>query len=112
LASVTITCQITKNEFPRIARGLAPGADHLLGKGAYDIQAHWAGDVRVDTGLYKGSIQVYHLGLMLWLIASNVNYALYNEFGSVTISARPSARAAAELVFPAIKAALRELVAA
>lgn len=32
--------------------------DDVIGKVAFDIQADWAGDVNVDTGSYKNSIQV------------------------------------------------------
>lgn len=78
------------------------------------IQQDWAADVRVDTGELRDSIldtdaiQIDANGLE-GVVATDCGHAEVNEYGGPTISARPSARQAAEKNRPIYEAEVATL---
>lgn len=82
--------RIHKNILPQLERALRPAYLRIMREEAHKAAQDWAADVRVDTGYYRDSIHVefdsdfVHIG-------SDAHYAVYNEYGTRHMSARPSA---------------------
>ncbi len=101
-------------KFNRIARVidiLTPSAEWCVNQLARDIEVLWSQDVRVSPGRgnwygnhYRDIIEAYPVdeadkeisGEPEWRVDAPNDYAFWNEFGGPYISARPSARDAAE----------------
>jgi hypothetical protein len=115
-----ITGKLTVNHFPELLDRLRTHVPEATHETAQDVQALWSNDVRVSRGAgnydgrnggepghYRDNIVIEKLGPDVgggnlnprgggFLIRALPHYAIFNEYGSITISAKPSARDAAE----------------
>lgn len=78
-------------------------------KTAFSIEAKWKADVRVDTGMYRNSIQTKIEGPLKATIGSPLDYAVYNELGTRHMAGRPSATTAADTEGQKFQAEVRNL---
>ena len=108
---VVLSNMLTGELQRRMREAVADVVEETLG----DIQNDWAADVRVDTAELQESIddpdaiEIAPDG-MSGSVGTSVSHAGPNEYGGPTISARPSARQAAELNRPVFIAAIAEAV--
>lgn len=126
---------VIQDKFPLIAAALPQVVSLLVRKAAFDIQAWAAGAAPVDTGFLKSSIYVvtsdsstYGMGVTDGgpnaelldevdrpespteaIVAVGANYGLYQEFGTVNMSAQPYLTPAVEAVRPQFEASLEML---
>lgn len=103
------------NGIPGAKRALSDALDQVVGGAAYHAQALWTGDVRVSPGFgnydaraggepghYRENIFAERAeepeggATVEFQVSTPVWYALYNEYGSWSIDAKPSARMAAD----------------
>jgi phage gpG-like protein len=108
---ISVAVRLTHNRLDRLSAAMVAAAARERLATALEIEADWKGDVRVDTGNYRRSIHTDD-GERQSVVSSNVDYALYNEYGtSRGMPARPSATKAGEArrhAYPArVAAALR-----
>ncbi|MCR4339334.1 MAG: HK97 gp10 family phage protein [Gemmatimonadaceae bacterium] len=78
-------------------------------KAAFDIEAQAKARAPVDTGNLRNSINASGDGAD-YRVDSPANYSLYQEFGTRKMAAHPYMIPAAELVKPALIAALKRIV--
>lgn len=111
------------NNLQSIVPNLSVSLDKMIGFHAGNIQKEWAGDVRVSPGPgeydgsnggspghYRDNIFVQRSEKNAWLIVALPKHAIFNEFGSHTIGARPSALIAAQHGFKLIEDGLRSAI--
>lgn len=121
-----ISARVISNRLPTIARSLGIQTDHVLAEGAEMTRRLWANDVRVsdgaggydgraggEAGHYRDNIYVRRgERLNSFIVAAYPWYSVFNEFGSVTISPKPSAEQAANQGFEWLEAELGKMITA
>jgi len=105
----TFRIEIKYNNLPRIAERLPDAVSAIIRKAALDVEANAKAVVPVDTGKLKNSITSEFLSPTLVIVAPHTDYAVYVEFGTRRMRARPYMRPAAEKVAPAFMEAMRRL---
>ena len=87
------------NRFPAIAAELVRGGQPLVKKAALDIESNASNFAPVDTGTLKASIQAQPTDNPLtYTVGTPVEYAPYQEYGTVHQSGQPYMRPAVERV--------------
>lgn len=108
---LTIVARIEHNRLPEQASQLRARMRQVVRKAALDIEA-WAKQiVPVDTGNLKNSIQTSMEGDLAAVVSTAVEYAVYVEFGTRRMVARPFLGPAAEAVRPRFVAAAQRVMA-
>lgn len=130
-----LTVKVLKNRLPEIRSVLTFEVDQAVRKAAFDLAAHAKDLAPVDTGALKNSIWVltskdstYGEALQAALarnpkaqavsppavpppgtayVGAGVHYAVYVEYGTRRMAARPFMRPAADAVGPGLAGALR-----
>lgn len=97
-----VTLVVVKNNLTAYV-GKLKQVDQIVEKHARVIQVRWMAGVPVLTGTYRRSIHVIRVGPSSYIIAAGVFYAVYIEFGTRRMPARPAA-------LPAFEAEVRPLV--
>jgi hypothetical protein len=98
-----------------LRRNLPEYAGALAKREAELVHAMWKADVRIapviypNYGAYMRSIKIRGVNQYRYDVYSDVHYARFNEYGSRTISARPSARMAVILARRTIRQQAQEL---
>ena len=82
--------------------------DDVLAEGAFLIESDAKELSPVDTGLNRASIHAVREDYLKYKVAANAKYAMFLEFGTVKMAARPFLFPAYEKNKPAILAALKE----
>ena len=85
-------------------------AQLVLQKSARDIEARAKAVVPVDTGALKNSIQARSVAALTWEVAVGQSYAVYVEFGTHRMPARPYLTPAFEVVRPAFEVAMGQVL--
>jgi HK97 gp10 family phage protein len=67
-----------------------------VAKASADIERRAKAKSRVDTGNMRGGWQHQSLGPMESMVFNLVDYTIYNEYGTVTMTAQPMLRPAVE----------------
>ena len=83
-----------QSKIPRLRRELEPRMDRIAEAVAREIAQDWKGDVRVDTGTYRDSIDVKRASEGEWVAGSDDWKAHFQEFGTTKMAAKPSAQRA------------------
>lgn len=71
-------------------------ARHAVRKAEANIERIAKSHSRVDTGTMRGAWQHESLGSYEGMVFNIVNYAIFNEYGTVNMSAQPMLRPAVE----------------
>src|SRR4029434_3335554 len=90
------TVQIVYNHFPRITARLRPAVRTIVMETCFAIETTAKIKVPVDTGTLMGSIQTEPTGETSGQVATNIEYSVYVEYGTVHMAARPYMTPAAE----------------
>ena len=113
------------NNLGKLIEAITPSVEWCIAETAKDIEVLWSQDVRVSPGRgnwygnhYRDIIEAYPVdeadkeisGEPEWRVDAPNDYAFWNEFGGPYISARPSARDAAEQGADQAEARLGEVV--
>lgn len=104
------TVEILYNHIGDISEKVAKRASEAVRKAASDIEAHAKMVVPVDTGTLKNSIQAQSTGELSAEVAPHTDYAVYVEYGTSRMRARPYMRPAAEKVRPGFITAMEKIV--
>jgi HK97 gp10 family phage protein len=105
----SVTIKITHNRLPQIAAKLPQLVSQIVKKAAFDIESNAKAVVPIKTGNLKNSIQAHMTGSTSAEVATGVEYAIYVEFGTRKMSARPYLTPAAEKVRSSFIQALQSL---
>ena len=102
--------KIVFDKFPDIAKK-APGTTKaVVSKAAHDVEAHAKMVVPVDTGNLRNSIQTkLEAGGFRGIVATNVEYSIYVEYGTRRMGAQPYMVPAAEAVRPQFIEAMKKI---
>lgn len=102
--------RIVYNHLPRLRGEMRDAAARAVARAAHDVEAAAKQRAPVDTGALRNSIQTWFDGDLRAFIAPHVEYAIYVEYGTRRMAARPYMAPAAEQVRPAFIAAMKEIV--
>jgi len=111
-ADLSLTVSVKNDALERaLAANLAPLMDKAMRKSALDLVARmkqWIQRVNfIDTGATLNSVYAREGGeAFTWVIGPTTHYAIYGEFGTRFMPARPFARPALEEARPTITAAI------
>lgn len=99
---MSVRVRVTKNQFGSIANKLPIARRAILGKRGVEMVNIARQHSRIDTGdMIQGwQWNDTNAGGILF---NDVEHTIYNEYGTVHMSAQPMARPAAEQVFPLIE---------
>jgi len=95
-----IVWEVRSNDIPRIVAGMEEAAIAVVTATLFDIEASAKGKVAVDTGNLRNSITTYPQGLS-GEVATGVDYAAHQEYGTHKMPAHPYLTPAAEEAYPA-----------
>jgi HK97 gp10 family phage protein len=107
---VKISVKITSNKLPTIAQRLPQGAHDALAASLTRVQEGASRRSRVDTGELRDSWAVAFTGPTDGEVFSDSDHAVYNEFGTVNMTAQPMLRPAIDEERPRYVAALANLI--
>ena len=107
---MSVSYVLNNQRLTTIAAQLRPRASAAVRKAAFDIQAHAQTNAPVDTGALQASIQVTETSDLSAEVSTNVEYAIYQEMGTVHMAAQPYMKPAADAVRPSFEAAMARLV--
>jgi len=99
-----------RNNLGVISEAVRARASEAVRKAALDIEAHAKVNAPVDTGALRNSITTEEVDDLNQIVGTNVEYSIYQEFGTVKMPAHPFLIPAAETVKPEFEKALRELM--
>ena len=100
---------VLSNDIPRIVAGMEAAAIEEVRKTCFDIEAGAKSMAPVDTGNLKNSITTEVDGLT-GTVATGVDYAIYQEYGTSKMPAHPYMTPAAEQAYPAFVAGITRIV--
>lgn len=98
-----------RNGFPAIRSGLQEKAERIVDETTRDIQRGAMERSRVDTGQMRGGWDAVSEGLHGEVI-NPVEHTIFNEYGTVHMSAQPMAGPAAEEERPRFEERMRGIV--
>lgn len=105
--SVSVT---VRSDVPAIKARVSRQVEALVAKAALDIEARARAQAPVDTGFLKSSIEAVQEGRAAWRVEAAAEYAIFVEFGTRRMGARPFLIPALEAVRGPFLAAVRGAV--
>lgn len=104
-----VDVQIVFNKFPDLISRSPETAKTLVKKAAYEFEARAKLECPVDTGNLRNSIRTnFENGGMTGVISTNVEYAIYVEYGTRFMAAKPYFTPAAEQVRQSFERAVKD----
>jgi hypothetical protein len=97
------------SRIPEIIDGAEAGADIIVAKAAHDIELGCKRRSRVDTGTMRAGWQSREAPGEGWFVFNEVYYTVYNEYGTIYMSAQPMLRPSIEEVRPRFEKELAAL---
>ena len=97
------------SRLPEIIAGADAGADIIVAETAHNIELSCKQRSRVDTGTMRAGWQSRAVGEMTWIVFNPVYYTVYNEYGTVFMSAQPMLRPSIEEARPEFEAKIAAL---
>jgi HK97 gp10 family phage protein len=97
-----------KNNLPRISSEIEKALSQAVRKAAFMLEAEAKRLAPVDTGHLRNSIQTSAEGMKA-TVGTNVEYAVFQEYGTHRQSGRPFMRPAADKARGALLADLRKI---
>lgn len=110
MAKTTVVAELVFNALPAMSDQLRERASAVVREAAFAVEARAKTIVPVDTGTLKNSIQAEMLDDLSAQVAPHTDYAIYVEFGTRRMAARPYMAPAAEAVRPAFVAEMKKLL--
>jgi len=101
--------QVTCNHFNKIAARLPKATGVIVRNAASDIEAHAKAVVPVDTKKLKNSIATEMTSATTAEVGPHTDYAVYVEYGTYKMAARPYMTPAADRVRPSFILAMSRL---
>jgi HK97 gp10 family phage protein len=92
--------EIVYNRLPQLSDEIADRVEAVVRKSGHMVEAYAKQVVPVDTGTLKNSIMTEFPDRFTTEIAPHTEYAIYVEYGTRSMAARPYMRPAAERVRP------------
>lgn len=109
-----MTWRVVRSDWAAIEARLLANASRIVAKAALDWEAQAKSIARAkgvfDTGTLINSIQATQVSTYHWVIRVNVEYGVYNEYGTVKMPARPFFGPAGAVVRPQFVAALKHVM--
>ncbi len=102
--------EVVYDRLGEIARAFPEASSAILGKAAHDCEALAKQRAPVDTGRLKNSIAT-HGAALDWEVATDVSYAIYQEFGTRYMRAHPFMVPAADAAGASMVEAFRAIEA-
>ena len=96
MASRGATFTIVYNHFPRITAALRPAVGAIVQETLFAIETTAKIKVPVDTGALRASIQSEMTGDTEGMVATDIEYSVYQEYGTSKMAATPYMTPAAE----------------
>jgi hypothetical protein len=93
----SVHCRVVSNKLPTVGRNFPIATAKRIRRGAELIKVGAQRRSRVDTGAMRAGWHVEPAGDG-FIVANDVDYAIYNEFGTVHITAQPMLHPAADEV--------------
>jgi len=107
---ITVRLEVKSNRFPEIVGQMREKASAAVRATAFSVEGIAKTKVAVDTGNLKNSIQAQVSDDPLSAeVATNVEYAVYQEYGTYKMAAHPYMTPAAEAAFPPFVQAMVEI---
>jgi HK97 gp10 family phage protein len=85
-----VRIEVIRNDFARIAARLPGVVDPIVAESAAAVEAAWKAGVHVRTGRYRDSIHTTRTGSGAYTVTTDVEYAVYQEFGTRYMAAHPA----------------------
>jgi len=110
-----VAARIVYNRLPELRGELRAAASQVVRATAAMVEIRAKDIVPVDTGNLKNSIQTTMENDLLAIVSTGTTeedapYAIYVEYGTRRMAARPYMRPAAEAARPAFEAAMKKLL--
>ena len=113
MSGVELTWKVLRSDWAALEARLLANASQIVAKAALDWEAQAKSIARAkgvfDTGTLINSIQATRVSAYEWVIQVNVEYGVYNEYGTVHMAARPFFGPAGAVVRPQFLAALKHV---
>lgn len=114
MSGVQLTWRVVRSDWPRLEALLRKNAAQIVAKAALDWEAQAKSIARskgvFDTGTLISSIQATKVSTYEWRVQVNVEYGVYNEYGTTRMAARPFFGPAGMVVRPQFLAALKHVM--
>jgi len=88
--------EIVYNHFPQITARLRPAVRTIVQETCFAIETTAKIKVPVDTGALRASIHSEMTGDTSGMVSTNIEYSVYQEYGTVKMAATPYMTPAAE----------------
>lgn len=108
---VRISVMIQRNRLPSLPGLARAGVRAAVQKAVTDVEAQAKTRAAVDTGAMRNSIHGSMIGDAEGQVTVGVDYAVFNEYGTVHMPAQPFMHPAAEAVRPSFEAAIKQAIA-
>jgi HK97 gp10 family phage protein len=85
-----VRIEVIRNDFAKIAARLPAAVDPIVAESAAAVENAWKAGVHVRTGRYRDSIHTTRTGAGAYTVTTDVEYAVYQEFGTRRMAAHPA----------------------
>lgn len=103
-----VVLEVAYNRIPAICDAMRGRAEQAVAKTVFDIEGRAKGSAPVDTGNLRDSITGDAAGLS-GTVSTNVEYAIYQEYGTSRMAAHPYMIPAAEAAASAFFQEMRSI---
>lgn len=100
----------TSNGFAALAANLKPRAKALVGETIVDVQGRCMAHSRVDTGEMRDGWTAEQTSDTTGIVYNDVPHTIFNEYGTVKMTAQPMLHPAIDEVKPAFNTGLARLL--
>lgn len=108
---VKITVSVVSNKLPGMAALARAGIGAAVAKAVADVESQAKTRAPVDTGTLRNSIAGSMTGPTAGEVSTGVEYAQFQEYGTVFQPGQAFMRPAAEAVKPSFEAAIKQAIA-
>lgn len=108
---VKVTVSVLSNRFPGMSALARAGIGAAVTRTVADVEAQAKTRAAVDTGAMRNSIHGEMTGPTAGQVSTGVDYAVYQEYGTVHMPAHPFMNPAADAARPGFEAAIRQVIA-
>lgn len=94
----SVHCRVVSNKLPTVERNFSSAANDRVARAAILCQSEARRRARVDTGRMRNSITAVQESPTSWIVGTNVEYAVYHEYGTTFMTAQPMFHPAIDIV--------------
>jgi len=106
---MSIVVEIKFNRFPTLGADMRRVVSEVVRKTAFDVEAGTKQRAPVDTGLLRNSYNMQMESELTVVVGTDVEYAVFQEFGTHKMAAQPHLTPAAEAERQPFIAALTQI---